>query len=387
MGAAIVSSPLPTALYIHVPWCVRKCPYCDFNSHTHDGPLPEAAYAERILADLDWDLAHYGPPGAPLRSIFFGGGTPSLLAASTVSTLLNGVRGRVTLAPDCEITLEANPGTAEAGRFRGYRAAGVNRLSLGVQSFSPRALGALGRIHSGDDAQRAIELAQEAGFERLNLDLMHGLPGQSAEEGLQDIRLAIASGVTHLSYYQLTIEPNTAFYRRPPTLPEEALLETLEVTGQAALRAAGFEAYEISAWAKGDAQCRHNLNYWRFGDYFGLGPGAHGKLSRGAAGGGLQVVRTQRSRVPSHWLEGSPAPARADALDEERLREESLLNVLRLREGVPLSLFEAHTGLPASCLEPERENQIEAGLLQADTLAATDLGWRFLNPLLTALAR
>ena len=382
-----MSAPLPTALYLHVPWCVRKCPYCDFNSHTQDGPLPEAPYADRILADLDWDLAHYGPPAAPVGSIFFGGGTPSLLAPNTVATLLRGIGQRLALAPDCEITLEANPGTAEAARFQGYREAGVNRLSLGVQSFSPRALGALGRIHSGDDAQRAIELAQEAGFERLNLDLMHGLPGQSAEEGLRDITLALASGVTHLSYYQLTIEPNTAFYRRPPTLPEEAILETLEVTGQAALSAAGFEAYEISAWAKGDAQCRHNLNYWRFGDYFGLGPGAHGKLSRRAAGGRLQVVRTQRSRVPNHWLAGSPAPAREEVLDEERLREESLLNVLRLRAGVPLALFEAHTGLAAACLEPERQAQIEAGLLHADALAATDLGWRFLNRLLAALAR
>ena len=387
MGAPTVSSPLPTALYIHVPWCVRKCPYCDFNSHTQEGPLPEAAYAERILADLDWDLAHYGPPAAPLGSIFFGGGTPSLLAATTVATILRGVRARLALEPDCEITLEANPGTAEAGRFRGYREAGVNRLSLGVQSFSPRALSALGRIHSGDDAQRAIELAQGAGFERLNLDLMHGLPGQSAEEGLQDLTLALASGVTHLSYYQLTIEPNTAFYRRPPALPEEDMLETLELNGQSALQAAGFEAYEISAWAKGDAQCRHNLNYWRFGDYFGLGPGAHGKLTRSVADGGLKVVRTQRSRVPSHWLGGPAAPAREDVLNDDRLREEALLNVLRLREGVPLALFEAHTGLAAACLEPERQRQIEAGLLQAETLAATDLGWRFLNPLLTALAR
>jgi putative oxygen-independent coproporphyrinogen III oxidase len=383
-----VSPPtLPTAVYIHVPWCVRKCPYCDFNSHERGDGLPEAAYLHRILADLTWDLECFGPPAAPITSLFFGGGTPSLLHPETIGAVIEGIAARLPLAADCEITLEANPGTAEAGRFQGYRAAGVNRLSLGVQSFSSRALTALGRIHDGEDALRALALAKAAGFPRINLDLMHGLPGQTVAEGQRDIELALDAGVSHLSYYQLTIEPNTAFYRRPPTLPEESILERLEDRGRRLLEEAGFEPYEISAWARDGHYCRHNLTYWRFGDYYGLGPGAHGKLSRRDRAGGLQVMRTQRSRVPEHWLRGDGAPSAQTAVAGESLREECLLNVLRLREGISFEAFEAHTGLPRACLEPQRETQVAAGLLQADRLAPTDQGLRFLNPLLAALSR
>lgn len=378
---------LPTAVYIHVPWCVRKCPYCDFNSHERGDGLPEAAYLHRILADLTWDLERFGPPAAPITSLFFGGGTPSLLHPETIGAVIEGIAARLPLAADCEITLEANPGTAEAGRFQGYRAAGVNRLSLGVQSFSSRALTALGRIHDGEDALRALALAKAAGFPRINLDLMHGLPGQTVAEGQRDIELALDAGVSHLSYYQLTIEPNTAFYRRPPTLPEESILERLEDRGRRLLEEAGFEPYEISAWARDGHYCRHNLTYWRFGDYYGLGPGAHGKLSRRDSAGGLQVMRTQRSRVPEHWLRGDGAPSAQTAVAGESLREECLLNVLRLREGISFEAFEAHTGLPRACLEPQRETQVAAGLLQADRLAPTDQGLRFLNPLLAALSR
>lgn len=378
---------LPTAVYIHVPWCVRKCPYCDFNSHERGDGLPEAAYLHRILADLTWDLECFGPPAAPITSLFFGGGTPSLLHPETIGAVIEGIAARLPLAADCEITLEANPGTAEAGRFQGYRAAGVNRLSLGVQSFSSRALTALGRIHDGEDALRALALAKAAGFPRINLDLMHGLPGQTVAEGQRDIELALDAGVSHLSYYQLTIEPNTAFYRRPPTLPEESILERLEDRGRRLLEEAGFEPYEISAWARDGHYCRHNLTYWRFGDYYGLGPGAHGKLSRRDRAAGLQVMRTQRSRVPEHWLRGDGAPSAQTAVAGESLREECLLNVLRLREGISFEAFEAHTGLPRACLEPQRETQVAAGLLQADRLAPTDQGLRFLNPLLAALSR
>ena len=378
---------LPTAVYIHVPWCVRKCPYCDFNSHERGDGLPEAAYLHRILADLTWDLECFGPPAAPITSLFFGGGTPSLLHPETIGAVIEGIAARLPLAADCEITLEANPGTAEAGRFQGYRAAGVNRLSLGVQSFSSRALTALGRIHDGEDALRALALAKAAGFPRINLDLMHGLPGQTVAEGQRDIELALDAGVSHLSYYQLTIEPNTAFYRRPPTLPEESILERLEDRGRRLLEEAGFEPYEISAWARDGHYCRHNLTYWRFGDYYGLGPGAHGKLSRRDRAAGLQVMRTQRSRVPEHWLRGDGAPSAQTAVAGESLREECLLNVLRLRGGISFEAFEAHTGLPRACLEPQRETQVAAGLLQADRLAPTDQGLRFLNPLLAALSR
>ena len=237
------------------------------------------------------------------------------------------------LAPDCEITLEANPGTAEAARFQGYRTAGVNRLSLGIQSFSSRALSALGRIHDGEDGLRAVALAKAAGFPRINLDLMHGLPGQTVAEGQRDIELALDAGISHLSYYQLTIEPNTAFYRRPPTLPAESILERLEDRGQRLLEAGGFKPYEISAWARDGHYCLHNLTYWRFGDYHGLGPGAHGKLSRRDGEGRLRVTRLQRSRVPEHWLRGDGTPSAQIEVEGETLREECLLNVLRLRGG------------------------------------------------------
>jgi oxygen-independent coproporphyrinogen-3 oxidase len=350
---------------------VRKCPYCDFNSHEREDGLPETAYLRRILADLAWDLEHFGPPAAPITSLFFGGGTPSLLQPETIG----------------EITLEANPGTAEAGRFQGYRAAGVNRLSLGIQSFSSRALTALGRIHDGEDGLRALALAKAAGFPRINLDLMHGLPGQTVAEGQRDIELALDAEVSHLSYYQLTIEPNTVFYRRPPALPEESILERLEDRGRRLLETAGFEPYEISAWARDGHYCQHNLTYWRFGDYYGLGPGAHGKLSRWDGAGGLRVTRTQRSRVPEHWLQGDGAPSAQTPVGGDALREECLLNVLRLREGIPFEAFEAHTGLPRTCLDPEREAQVAAGLLRDDRLAATEQGLRFLNPLLAALSR
>ncbi len=368
----------PLAVYVHVPWCVRKCPYCDFNSHAYSGELPEAQWLERIKDDLLEALA--GSSGRPIVSVFFGGGTPSLLSPATVVATLELLANHLKLANDVEITLEANPGTVDAARFRGFRAAGVNRLSLGVQSFSDRALAALGRIHGGDEARTAVAAARSAGFERINLDLMHGLPGQTSAEALADLAQAIALGVDHLSWYQLTIEANTEFHARPPRLPEEAVLAEIENRGSEQLAAAGFERYEVSAWAKPDQSCRHNLNYWTFGDYLGLGPGAHGKCSRRTADGGLEVVRTRHTRSPRDWLRSRPgARARREPVAPAMLPEEFMLNALRLIDGVEASLFEARTGLPLAAIEAELAALREEGLLQPDRLATTDLGLRFLD--------
>lgn len=373
----------PLAVYLHVPWCVQKCPYCDFNSHTLAGALPEAEWLARIVDDLTEDLA---APGwalreRPVASIFFGGGTPSLLQPQTVAAALEALDQRLTLSRDLEITLEANPGTVDAGRFRGLRAAGVNRLSLGVQSFSDRALTALGRIHGSAEAVKAVASARAAGFERINLDLMHGLPGQTTQEALTDIDRGIELAGDHLSWYQLTIEPNTAFHSRPPRLPEEDTLGDIEAEGRARLEAAGYRRYEVSAWARADQACRHNLNYWTFGDYLGLGPGAHGKLTAaGPAGTGLQVTRTQRTRAPKDWLQSRAGPrAKAVLLPSAVLPEEFMLNALRLTDGVDEALFEARTGCPLGTVSEALAALREEGLLRRDRLATTELGLRFLD--------
>ena len=267
----------PLALYIHIPWCVRKCPYCDFNSHAAGPTLPEEEYVDALLADLDADLQHVH--GRPLTSIFFGGGTPSLFSDRALGRLLEGVERRVAFAGDIEITLEANPGTFEQAKFKGYRSLGINRLSIGVQSFQEAKLKALGRIHNGDEAIRAADMARAAGFDNFNLDLMHGLPEQSIEDALFDLRTAISQGPTHLSWYQLTMEPNTVFWSQPPELPEDDLLWDIQEAGQALLAAEGYAQYEVSAYARPGKQARHNLNYWTFGDFLGIGAGAHAKLS------------------------------------------------------------------------------------------------------------
>lgn len=377
-----MSSLPPLAVYLHVPWCVRKCPYCDFNSHALSGELPERDWLERIADDLAEDLT--AAAGRPVVSIFFGGGTPSLLTPATVGSVLDLLAGRLSLAADVEITLEANPGTVDADRFAGFRSAGVNRLSLGVQSFADRALAALGRIHGGREAITAVEAARKAGFERINLDLMHGLPGQSPEEALADIDQAIALAGGHLSWYQLTIEPNTEFHSRPPLLPVEDVLADIEEEGAARLMVAGYERYEVSAWARPFEACRHNLNYWTFGDYLGLGPGAHGKLSSWAAadpvGGRLEVVRSRHTRSPRDWLAARPAPrAKRDIVASAVLPEEFMLNALRLIEGVDEDLFEARTGLPLATVAAELAALRDENLLRPDRLATTPLGLRFLD--------
>ncbi len=375
----------PLALYIHVPWCVRKCPYCDFNSHTLLEALPEAAYIDALLADLDADLVDV--QGRTLESIFIGGGTPSLVSADGYQRLLAGIKDRLTLAADIEITLEANPGTFERERFAGFRKAGINRLSVGVQSFDNDALARLGRIHDATEAVRAITTAREVGFDEINIDLMHGLPGQDMATALADIDQALALSPSHLSWYQLTLEPNTAFYSRPPVLPEEDVLADIQDAGQARLEAAGFQRYEISAWSRPGHEARHNLNYWRFGDYLGIGAGAHGKISRPGAQG-LEIERRWKVRQPETYLarhhdpRGFVAGSRRLSRDEKGL--EFLMNALRLSDGVPRPLWQQHTGLDASRLDAHTRAAITRELLHEthSRIQATPLGLRFLNDLL-----
>ncbi|MBA1287717.1 radical SAM family heme chaperone HemW [Pseudomonas japonica] len=369
----------PLALYIHIPWCVRKCPYCDFNSHAAGPELPEDAYVSALLDDFDRDLP--AALGRPLTSIFFGGGTPSLFSAAALGRLLEGLRARIPMAPDVEITLEANPGTFEQDKFVAYRKLGINRLSIGIQSFQADKLEALGRIHSGDEALRAAEMARQAGFDNFNLDLMHGLPGQSQEEALDDLRQAIALAPTHLSWYQLTLEPNTVFWNQPPQLPEDDILWDIQEAGQALLASAGFAQYEVSAYARPGRPARHNLNYWSFGDFIGIGAGAHGKLT-GADG---SVRRTWKTRLPKDYLNlAKPYLAGEKVLAPEELPFEFLMNALRLTEGVPAALFPERTGLPLAALEEGRRAAEQKGLLRVEPerLAATERGQLFLNDLL-----
>ncbi|WP_280547209.1 radical SAM family heme chaperone HemW [Halomonas sp. 11-S5] len=388
------SSPLagvpPLSLYLHVPWCVRKCPYCDFNSHGvgRSAELPEASYLEALIADLEADLPLVA--GRELVSIFIGGGTPSLMSAGFYERLLQAVASRLPLAADIEITLEANPGTLERGRFAGYRAAGINRLSLGVQSFQDAQLAALGRIHGGDDAVAAVEEARQAGFDNLNLDLMHGLPQQTPTLALADLDQALSLSPEHLSWYQLTLEPNTEFHAFPPELPVEEVLWDIQDLGHERLEAAGLERYEISAYARAGLSSRHNLNYWRFGDYLGIGAGAHGKLSVPGAEG-LQIQRRWKSRLPEAYLRRVNDPrgfvaGRAD-IDEHELPLEFAMNALRLVEGVPLSTWRAHTGRGSRALLSRLVTARKKGLLveDADWLRASPQGLLFLNEMLALI--
>ena len=369
----------PLALYIHIPWCVRKCPYCDFNSHAAGPTLPEDEYVDALLADLDSDLHH--AHGRPLTSIFFGGGTPSLFSDRALGRLLEGVEQRIAFAPDIEITLEANPGTFEQAKFKGYRSLGINRLSIGVQSFQEAKLKALGRIHNGDEAIRAADMARAAGFDNFNLDLMHGLPEQSIEDALFDLRTAIAQAPTHLSWYQLTMEPNTVFWSQPPELPEDDLLWDIQEAGQALLAAEGYAQYEVSAYAQPGRQARHNLNYWTFGDFLGIGAGAHAKLSTPDG----RILRTWKTRLPKDYLDpGKAYQAGERLLDTDELPFEFLMNVLRLTDGAPAELFSQRTGLSLAQLDAARREAERRGLLQADAtrLVATAKGQLFLNDLL-----
>jgi len=394
-GIRLAALP-PLALYVHVPWCLRKCPYCDFNSHELGGLHPaqptasgrgtigipedlEGRYVEALVRDLEYSLPDIW--GRKVHGVFFGGGTPSLLAARSVDVLLSAFRARVPLASDCEITLEANPGTFETGKFRDFRAAGINRLSIGIQSFDAGHLASIGRIHDDREARRAVEIAM-AHFENVNLDLMYALPGQSLVQSQADCTEAVASGAPHLSFYQLTIEPNTLFHRYAPELPDDDLAAEMQSSIESALSAAGYGHYETSAYAKPGRECRHNLNYWRFGDYLGIGAGAHSKLSFHD-----RVSRSARCKQPKEYLqrvsEGAPLQE-SRVVGREDLAFEFMLNALRLAAGFPVALFAERTGLPITAAEKPLAQAEARGLIERDheRIRPTDLGRRFLNDLL-----
>ncbi|MEY3200713.1 MAG: putative oxidoreductase [Pseudomonadota bacterium] len=369
----------PLSLYVHIPWCVKKCPYCDFNSHEARGALPEEAYVAALIRDLE--LALPGIWGRRVISIFFGGGTPSVFSAKSIETLLDAIRARLNLLPDAEITLEANPGTVEADKFAAFRQAGVNRLSLGIQSFNERHLKALGRIHDGTQARRAIESALKH-FSRINLDLMYALPEQSLNEAMEDITTAIAFGTAHISAYHLTLEPNTRFYHDPPPVPEADLAADMQEGVEAKLIEAGFEHYETSAFAKPGERCRHNLNYWTFGDYLGIGAGAHSKLSSAQS-----MIREMRYKHPQTYLDQvtASAPVQSkEAIDQASLPFEFMMNALRLAEGFDASLFKARTGMPLSYIDAPLARAVERGLLEVspERIRPTSRGRHFLNDLL-----
>ncbi len=373
----------PLSLYIHIPWCLAKCPYCDFNSHAVVAELDEQAYVDALLADLELELPRVA--GRELISIFIGGGTPSLFSGGAIADLLAGVRSRIALAPDAEVTLEANPGTLEAGRFGDFRQAGVNRLSIGVQSFNDHLLKALGRVHDRRQALDAVAAAQDAGFENINLDLMFALPGQTVAQALEDVATAVDLGPAHISYYQLTLEPNTRFHADPPELPTEEVQWEIERLGQEALEQAGFERYEISAFARPGRRCRHNLNYWGFGDYIGIGAGAHGKLTDGAGG---EVLRNWRVRSPATYLSaaGSPAViAGTRVLEKEDRIMEFMMNALRLRAGFSRELFEQRTGCALAEVEAPLAAAAGKGLIEqvSGVIRPTPRGHRYLNDLLS----
>ena len=367
----------PLSLYIHVPWCVRKCPYCDFNSHAVKGEIPEHAYLNALLEDLDQDLGLVRE--RPIETVFIGGGTPSLMSGAFYHRLFERLRERLTFSPEAEITLEANPGTLETGRFESFREAGINRLSIGVQSFDPNQLKTLGRIHDSAAAHSAIDAARKAGFDNFNVDLMHGLPGQTPSQALDDLQAALSYQPRHLSWYQLTIEPNTEFFSRPPALPDDDRLWEIYQRGGDLLRRAGLDDYEVSAWSLPGAQSRHNLNYWTFGDYLALGAGGHGKVS--LADG--RILRYWKTRQPDAYLNriGSRT-AGSEAIEPEDRPLEFMMNVLRLKSGTEEQLYSERTGLPLSSIAVKLEQLRNENLIVPDRLQATAQGQRYLNSLL-----
>ena len=374
------AATIPLSLYIHLPWCVYKCPYCDFNSHEGFSPELQQPYVDALLADLSSQAN--GLFDRTIGSIFIGGGTPSLFEGQWIARLLDGIRAQLEIADVAEITLETNPGSAERERFAAYREAGVNRLSIGVQTFQDVLLQALGRVHHGDDARRALDMAAHAGFDRWNIDLMHGLPGQTAELAKADLEDAIALSAGHISWYQLTIERNTRFWSTPPALPYDDDLERIQEVGEAVLRDAGFEQYEVSAFSLRTQESRHNLNYWQFGDYVGIGAGAHGKLTHAAG----QVTRTKRTRSPADYLSQLQSshitPPQRATVDAAALPGEFAMNALRLRSGVPLSYFPDRTGLAVEHLLTNASEAVERGWLmdpEDGRFATSALGYRFLD--------
>lgn len=366
----------PLSLYIHLPWCERKCPYCDFNSH-ETSLVPQDRYIDSLLADLRADK-HYIQERS-VDTLFIGGGTPSLFSVQSIERLMQGLRDSIDLSSDFEATMEANPGSAEADKFQGFRQAGINRLSLGVQSFQDEQLQALGRVHSADEAHAAIEMVRTSGFENFNIDLMHGLPAQTQQGALADLKTALAYKPPHLSWYQLTIEPNTVFHKRPPVLPVEDALAEIQDCGEALLAANGFTQYEVSAYSRPGRSCRHNLNYWSFGDYLGIGAGAHGKISHTDG----RIIRYSKRRQPDAYMSASEANFTASRreLDSEELSGEFMLNALRLNQGFSLRQFSATTGLTAQCVERTIGQLANKRLLivDGDQVKTSALGRRFLD--------
>jgi len=367
------------SVYVHMPWCVRKCPYCDFNSHIAPATFPAEAYIEALIADLEHDLPMVW--GRPVGSVYFGGGTPSLFSASHIATFLSALRARLDLRPDVEITLEANPGTVEHDSFSAYQQAGINRVSLGVQSFSDELLKRVGRIHGRAEIDNALQSMRVAGITNFNIDLMYALPGQSAAQSIYDVEQAINAGPAHISFYQLTIEPNTAFAAQPPGLPEDDAAWDMHQAGLELLETAGYEQYEISAFAQSGMQSRHNMNYWRYGDFLAIGAGAHGKVTLPADG---SIQRYAKHRHPRRYMQslegGGWCAEKRNLTDEERVFE-FFLNQLRLKQGVNIDDFKPRTGLHWDVVEARVQKAIDTGLLEAvdERLSPTPLGWRFVN--------
>ena len=379
-GAPVALASLPPlSLYVHIPWCLKKCPYCDFNSHELRGEAPEKDYVALLVRDLEQSLPQVW--GRRVYSVFFGGGTPSVFSAESIAELMSAFRSRLTIAPDAEVTLEANPGTFEAAKFRAFRDAGINRLSVGIQSFDAARLAAIGRVHDGDEARRAARIAVET-FERVNLDLMYALPGQDLDGVLHDVREALGYGSSHLSLYHLTLEPNTLFHRHPPALPDDDAAAAMQQAISDKLGAAGFEHYETSAHARPGQACRHNLNYWRFGDYLGIGAGAHGKVSFPD-----RIERQVRARHPAEYAKkveaGDALVERRDVAAADRVFE-FMMNALRLTEGFEIATFTERTGLPITAAMRAMQAAEARGLLARDHVRVwpTELGRRFLNDLL-----
>jgi len=375
----------PLALYIHIPWCVKKCPYCDFNSHNRPEALPQQEYVAALLADLDQDLPLVW--GRPVTSVFFGGGTPSLFSADSIERILQGASARLSFRPGLEVTLETNPGTIEHDRFEAYRKSGVNRISFGIQSFDDGCLQRLGRIHDSAQAEYAVKLAQDAGFDNFNLDLMYALPQQTLAMALHDVERAMALSPTHLSHYQLTLEPNTVFAAQPPPgIPEDDIAWDMQEACQVRMAEAGYAQYEVSAYAKPDRKCAHNLNYWRFGDYLGIGAGAHGKLTLPSEDG---ILRRWKVKQPRDYLAKAASPARIggdDWIAAEQRPFEFMLNALRLNEGFDLGLFELRTGLSRAAIADRLDDGIGRGWLEreGERVRPTEFGRRFLNDVMGA---
>jgi len=370
----------PLSLYIHIPWCIKKCPYCDFNSHAVKADTPEAAYIDALLTDLAEDIQRYAIT-RPINSIFIGGGTPSLFSPESINRLLRGIEQQLTLKPDIEITLEANPGTFESHKFAEFRALGINRLSIGIQSFNDVLLTRLGRVHSSREALIAAEIAQQSGFDNFNLDLMFGLPGAGPDDSQTDVATAISLKPTHISFYQLTLEPNTYFHKFPPQLPNDELIFDTQKRGQQLLADHGYGQYEVSAYSQLGLQCKHNVNYWQFGDYLGIGAGAHGKITQTLP---QAIIRTVKPKSPEQYLQDTHKLSGATAIPVAELPLEFIMNQLRLKQGFTAENYFASTGLSIATLEPALSESLQQGLLinQNGRYFCSAQGWNFMDNIL-----